>query len=816
MQEMRDNKFQLQPINFVNTFAVGYENIGSFVQDVTSSVDKNFDEVAEEDRKAVASSKLRLLIGSAIVNDIRKAVKDETKYECSAGIAHNKILAKLTCGMNKPNKQTILPIESITGLYQDLAVSKVKSLGGKLGEEVCVKLNVKTMADLLSFSEIELQNNFPGRVGSWLYLIARGIDLETVTPKFMSKSIAVSKNFRGKNEISSMHTLKFWLKELAKEIVERLEKDEADCKRLSKQLIVSFTQNAAQPGQKEISSSRTVQLNGNPLNSYTAEQIADEAFEIIKRNTGKFLKAEGTVMMNQNIKHLGISAGKFEDIVVPGTSKNLQDLLKNHQKREIVKPQSKAMALKRKDEPAIEPSIESIKNFEMKSPKLLTKAPAVQASTSKSLLENDDSKLLESFKISQKFAGDHSIQGVKTLKHWIVQLLTMFCFKLKAHSEDYKRAPSEIIVKYKQQVDENEKEKTLKIPLECFADGLLDADVIFEMMIRSEGFLSTSGNKRIQHAIDYLEIVPAEFVSGKIWSYAMKDISPALQQDESSSEVEPELEEKIEKPQLSDEEFLRNELNEISKDENSEEFIECAQKVPSECEEESRDYNFEDPFEDAARDNLPTEVLDESEVDKNVTIAIDPSKATATPVTIATPGPSYLNTYAEFQQQNVSIELLNPKEPCLECGKMIGTLDMISHLDHHLAFQLATQQREEYRQTLKPSSKSSSSQSQSVAKKTVKSKAKPTLNSIQKYAFKKSDELVEQQDDSKIKCIQCHKSIATEEYVCHLDYHYAQKLREDGMKKNYSPKVELKRKRPGSSQKNLPKMKNMKAYFTNN
>lgn len=229
MQELRNNSFQLQPANFVNTYAVGYESIGLFVQDVTSSVDKSYDHVPEEERKSYASSKLRLLIGSSIVNEIRRAVKEQTNYDCSAGISHNKILAKLTCGFNKPNKQTILPIESISSLFDDLAVNKVKSLGGKLGEEVCSKLNAKTMSDILKYSESELQQHFQARIGSWLYLMARGIDLEKVTPKFMSKSIAVSKNFRGKNEISSMLTLKFWLKELSKEIVERLQKDEADC-----------------------------------------------------------------------------------------------------------------------------------------------------------------------------------------------------------------------------------------------------------------------------------------------------------------------------------------------------------------------------------------------------------------------------------------------------------------------------------------------------------------------------------------------------------------------------------------------------------
>lgn len=41
----------------------------------------------------------------------------------------------------------------------------MKSLGGKLGEEICTSLNIKTMNDLLVFSEMELKQKFEERVG---------------------------------------------------------------------------------------------------------------------------------------------------------------------------------------------------------------------------------------------------------------------------------------------------------------------------------------------------------------------------------------------------------------------------------------------------------------------------------------------------------------------------------------------------------------------------------------------------------------------------------------------------------------------------
>lgn len=52
---------------------------------------------------------LRLMIGSAIAEEARRAVQLEAGYRCSAGIACNKILAKLCSGIHKPADQTVLP-----------------------------------------------------------------------------------------------------------------------------------------------------------------------------------------------------------------------------------------------------------------------------------------------------------------------------------------------------------------------------------------------------------------------------------------------------------------------------------------------------------------------------------------------------------------------------------------------------------------------------------------------------------------------------------------------------------------------------------
>lgn len=79
---------------------------------------------------------LHLSIAASIANQIRKTVLDELGYTCSAGVAHNKTLAKICSGLNKPNKQTILRQSQVLEFMRSLPFQKIRNLGGKLGDEV--------------------------------------------------------------------------------------------------------------------------------------------------------------------------------------------------------------------------------------------------------------------------------------------------------------------------------------------------------------------------------------------------------------------------------------------------------------------------------------------------------------------------------------------------------------------------------------------------------------------------------------------------------------------------------------------------------
>lgn len=182
---------------------------------------------------------------------------------------------------------------------------KVQGLGGKFGEKICEDLGIQHMGELVNFSKEELQRRYDERNGQWLYNIARGIDLEAVTPRLVSKSIGCCKKFPGRNAIAATTTLTHWLTELAKEITERLEQDELENNRRPKQMVVSFVQTI---NNIDVSSSRTVNLS-----AIDVEKVVNDAMDVLKKNTDKFYKStDNCTILNNPIKFLGLNVGKFE------------------------------------------------------------------------------------------------------------------------------------------------------------------------------------------------------------------------------------------------------------------------------------------------------------------------------------------------------------------------------------------------------------------------------------------------------------------------------------------------------------------------
>ncbi|XP_039546355.1 DNA polymerase eta isoform X3 [Pimephales promelas] len=255
------------------------------------------------DQLSCSPADLRLALGALIVEETRAAVEEHTGFRCSAGISHNKVLAKLACGLNKPNRQTVLPLGSVPQLFHTLPIRNIRNLGGKLGASITQTLGVENMGDLARVSRVRLEQLFGEKTGPWLFDLCRGIEFEPVKPRHLPKSIGCSKNFPGKTSLVSKQQVQHWLHQLALELEERLNKDRDMNGRVAKQLTVGVRQ----AGDKRASSfSRCCALV-----RYDAAKMTSDGFAIIKslNTAGSHQEA-----WSPALTCLLLSASKFSDV----------------------------------------------------------------------------------------------------------------------------------------------------------------------------------------------------------------------------------------------------------------------------------------------------------------------------------------------------------------------------------------------------------------------------------------------------------------------------------------------------------------------
>src|ERR1700730_6921264 len=124
---------------------------------------------------------------------IRQLIFRQTQLTASAGIAPNKMLAKIASDLNKPNGQFTIREEDISEFMCKLPVRKLWGIGTKSAGKFA-KLGISTCGDLQQYSQIKLYEWF-GKFGLELYSLCRGIDRREVEPNRERKSLSNERTF---------------------------------------------------------------------------------------------------------------------------------------------------------------------------------------------------------------------------------------------------------------------------------------------------------------------------------------------------------------------------------------------------------------------------------------------------------------------------------------------------------------------------------------------------------------------------------------------------------------------------------------------
>ena len=128
-----------------------------------------------------------------IARAIRSAVRDEIGITISAGIAPNKLLAKIASDWNKPDGQHVVTPEAVAGFVAELPVAKLHGVG-KVTSAKLGKLGIATCGDLQKLEAGELSELF-GQFGLRLHQQCRGIDERPVQPNRVRKSVSVETTY---------------------------------------------------------------------------------------------------------------------------------------------------------------------------------------------------------------------------------------------------------------------------------------------------------------------------------------------------------------------------------------------------------------------------------------------------------------------------------------------------------------------------------------------------------------------------------------------------------------------------------------------
>lgn len=129
-----------------------------------------------------------------LARQIRGEIYRETGLTASAGIAPNKMLAKIASDWRKPNGQFAIVPADIAAFMKVLPVRRIPGIGPRAEEQLLQK-GVRTCGDLQIIPIRELESWFGPSRASELYARCRGEDDRPVEPHRDRKSMSVERTY---------------------------------------------------------------------------------------------------------------------------------------------------------------------------------------------------------------------------------------------------------------------------------------------------------------------------------------------------------------------------------------------------------------------------------------------------------------------------------------------------------------------------------------------------------------------------------------------------------------------------------------------
>ena len=170
----------------------------------------------------VTENALEEPLAGKVALHIKRRIRDELGLTASAGVAPNKLVAKIASDMRKPDGLVIIPPKDVEAFIAALPVEKIWGVGPATAKRLH-NLGIRSALDIRHRSEAELANHL-GRFGLLLHRLSRGDDDRKVTPEREPKSRGSERTFE--QDVRDLDTLEHWLQRMSQGVAASLRRME--------------------------------------------------------------------------------------------------------------------------------------------------------------------------------------------------------------------------------------------------------------------------------------------------------------------------------------------------------------------------------------------------------------------------------------------------------------------------------------------------------------------------------------------------------------------------------------------------------------
>ncbi|XP_047501002.1 DNA polymerase iota-like [Penaeus chinensis] len=190
--------------------------VGDYISPEYNTVEGHVFGDKEEDNKVLGDPcgcgcLQRLTAGSHLAKKIRQQILETTGITCCAGVAHNKLLAKLISGYYKPNQQTVVFPWQVHDVMESLKQARSIPGIGSTTFKILEDLSISTVQELQNASLSTLHTRFDEETSKRLKDLSYGIDESLVRKSGKPQSIGLEDAFKKVSSIAEVrikyHTL---------------------------------------------------------------------------------------------------------------------------------------------------------------------------------------------------------------------------------------------------------------------------------------------------------------------------------------------------------------------------------------------------------------------------------------------------------------------------------------------------------------------------------------------------------------------------------------------------------------------------------